>query len=410
MRASLGSTPPPAAGTTAAKPRRKWLKITAAAVGALVVLLMVGTAVRLVTDEKYYGAKKAGKQTGQPASPESRPAVMPYPVEDGTAVEPAAGGGGETDASYSPAKQGADGVTSEEAVAPGLSGGSGSSIGRPDIVPDDSSIPPLPDKVVKSGDVQLQVHEGGVNDAYTRAMGIAREFGGYIASSSTSNQPGGSTAMVLLKVPAGRFEEAVDRLHGLGEVKSLSISGQDVSAQYVDLQARIANLEAQRDQLRTLMTQAKTVQETMAIQDRLFSVTQQIEQLKGQLQMLETKTSYGTLSLTISDIPDGTRPLPQPEGWGTREALSKAAHAFVDTLNGFIVILGPILFLAAIVGAAWLVVLWIRRLHRARIERHAYSPPPAGSPPPARPPTHQPPASPGDPAGEGSDEAGRHAA
>lgn len=235
---------------------------------------------------------------------------------------------------------------------------SGQPGGVPDAVPDSSA----PERVIKTGDLSIAVPDGDVQQTHLRAGAIARELGGYVSSSSSSSGTKGGTATVVVRVPAERFEEMAEKASALGEVRSMSTSGQDVSAQFVDLEARLRNLEAQREQILTLMTQAKTVQETITIQDRLFSVTEQIERIKGQLKSLESKAAYSTLTVTVTQT---SAPAPG-DGWGTGKALSRAAHAFVDTLNGFIVLLGPLAFLAIVAVAIWIPVRIAVRRRRAR--------------------------------------------
>lgn len=236
----------------------------------------------------------------------------------------------------------------------------GRTVDVPDAVPETST----PERVVKSGELSIAVSGGDIQQAYLKAGAIARELGGYIASSSTSTGSRGNTASIVVKIPVERFEEMTERASALGEIRSMSASGEDVSTQFVDLEARLRNLEAQRDQILTLMSQAKSVQETITIQDRLFSVTEQIERIKGQRKTLESKTAYSTLNITLSQA---SAPL-AGEGWGTGKALSRASHAFVDTLNGFIVIMGPLAFLGLLALMIWFparVALRRRRNHNA---------------------------------------------
>lgn len=228
-------------------------------------------------------------------------------------------------------------------------------------VPDAMLHPSQTEQVIKTGEIALAVAEDQVDSTYLNASTIARELGGFVSSSSTTNDRTGKGASVVVKVPAQRFEELIDKISKLGEIRSMTTSGQDVSGQFVDLKARLRNLEAQRDQLLTLMSQARTVQETIVVQDRLFAVTEQIEQIRGQIQALESKITYSSLTIKIflASTP-GTA-----EGWGTGKALSRAAHAFVDTFNGFVVLMGPVTFLGIIAALIWLPIRYVVRRRNA---------------------------------------------
>lgn len=295
----------------------KWFIAAGIPLALLVVALMAGTVLK-ISDPTY----RSDTGVRAPASEQTAPKESAPSIADD------------------------DYSTSEESV--GRAGAPGTTASVPDAVPD----PSAPERVIKTGDLSIAVPDGDVQQAYLQAGAIARELGGYVASSSTSTGTKGGTASIVVRVPAARFEEMAEKASALGEVRSMSTSGQDVSAQFVDLEARLRNLEAQRDQILTLMSQAKTVQETITIQDRLFSVTEQIERIKGQLKTLESKTAYSTLNITVSQA---SAP-PAGDGWGTGKALSRAAHAFVDTLNGFIVLMGPLAFLGILAVMIWIPV------------------------------------------------------
>ncbi|RIK09745.1 MAG: hypothetical protein DCC49_05460 [Acidobacteria bacterium] len=302
------------------KRSRKWLIAAGIPFALVVVALMAGTVLKIAdptyrSDSRTGGVAPEGPQRSQPAE-------------------------------KAPLAPEGEYVASDETV--GRAGSPGTTSNTPDSVPDSSG----PERVIKTGDLSIAVPDGEVQQAYTRAGAIARELGGYVSSSATSTGSKGGTASIVVRVPAERFEEMAEKASALGEVRSMSTSGQDVSAQFVDLEARLRNLEAQRDQILTLMSQAKTVQETITIQDRLFSVTEQIERIKGQLKTLESKTAYSTLNISISQA---SAP-PAGDGWGTGKALSRAAHAFVDTLNGFIVLMGPLAFLGILALMVWIPV------------------------------------------------------
>ena len=88
-------------------------------------------------------------------------------------------------------------------------------------------------------------------------------------------------------VPVDKFDEAISGVRQLGKVQQLNISGQDVSAQYVDLQARLKNAQAQEAAYNALLQKATTVQDIIAIQNQLGQITQLIELLEGQIAYLE---------------------------------------------------------------------------------------------------------------------------
>ncbi len=99
---------------------------------------------------------------------------------------------------------------------------------------------------------------------------------------------------MTLQVPVNNFSAALKQAQRIGRTTSLTTKATDVTGQYVDLQSRIAALNASRQQYLTIMTKATTVGDVLAVQDQLDTIQTQIEQLQGQLQVLTSETSYST--------------------------------------------------------------------------------------------------------------------
>jgi hypothetical protein len=141
----------------------------------------------------------------------------------------------------------------------------------------------------------------------------------------------------------------------LGKVQTEHISGNDVSAQYVDLQARLANEEAQRNAMIALLSKAQTVNDIIAVQNQLGQITGQIEQLKGQIQYIDHNVAFSTITVQMTEagVPVAAA---TSDSWGFASALSDAAHNFVATVNYLITglgALGPILILLGLGFLLW---------------------------------------------------------
>jgi hypothetical protein len=167
-------------------------------------------------------------------------------------------------------------------------------------------------------------------------------------------------------VPAANFDATIDELSKVGKVQNEQITGTEVSGQYVDLQTRLSNAEAQRTAMLTLLTQAKTITDMIAVQNQIGQITGQIEQLKGQIKYLDDHTAFSALTITMTEAA-AVAPAPVSDNWGFSTALSDAAHNFVATLNYVVVglgIVGPFILLG---GVGY--VLWRRR--SSWLPRHA---------------------------------------
>ncbi|HEY7755202.1 MAG TPA: DUF4349 domain-containing protein [Actinomycetota bacterium] len=244
---------------------------------------------------------------------------------------------------------GATGGSSEEAADPAPEGDRGTD-GTVQALP---NLPEIGPAVIRTGQIAIEVDEGGFAAAFDTASLVAGKYGGYVQSSSMSGTDVRSGDL-LLRVPADRFDEAMSDLRELGEVERQAVSGQDVSAEFVDLEARLQTWEAQELVLLDLMAQATTIEETIRVQGELQDVRFRIEQIEGQLRVLRDQTAYSTIQLSLRETgaPAATA------GSGTRPSLAEAWERAVDGFLGVwfavVVGLGYLIPLAAIGAIAWL--------------------------------------------------------
>jgi hypothetical protein len=131
----------------------------------------------------------------------------------------------------------------------------------------------------------------------TEAMGaverIGRDVDGYLAVRGDN--------AITIRVPRDRFDEAIARVEKLGDVVHRDIKAQDVTDQVVDLQARLKNAQAMRDQLLELLRRA-TVKEALEIETQLGRITEQIEVMEGKLKVLRDQIAYSTITVQFAPI------------------------------------------------------------------------------------------------------------
>src|SRR5215831_10618244 len=191
--------------------------------------------------------------------------------------------------------------------------------------------------VIRQAQLTVSVGSGSFDSKLTDVRHLVELEGGFIAGTDAQVNPQTTddhirTGVISFMVPAKNFDDTIDELGKLGKVQNEHISGQDVSAQYVDLQARLANEEAQRNAMLALLQRAQSVSDIIAIQNQLGQITQQIEELKGQIQYLDHNTSFSTVTVSIVEA-GAPAPAPVADNWGFATALSDAAHNFVTTIN-----------------------------------------------------------------------------
>lgn len=225
--------------------------------------------------------------------------------------------------------------------------------------PTDSLSGPLDTKVVKTGEIGLVVSKDRFSSAFGQLTTIATGVGGYVSSSTTSEDASSPSGHVTLRVPVASFEDVVGRVRKLGQVTTVSSSGRDVTAESVDLDARISSLSTARQQYLTLMTKATTVGDVLAVQQQINELQTQIEQLQGQKRVLDSQAAMSTLDVNLGDRRTATPPKAPS---GLSRAWHRATRGFVGALEGLVGASGLILFLLLMGAAIWLLgrPLWRR--------------------------------------------------
>ena len=214
--------------------------------------------------------------------------------------------------------------------------------------------------VIRQAQLSLTVSAGSFDSKLADVRHLVELEQGFIAGTdaqANAQAPNDQirTGVITFMVPADKFDDTIDAVAKLGKVQNEHISGQDVSAQYVDLQARLANEEAQRNAMLALLARAQSVQDIITVQNQLGQITQQIEELKGQIQYLDHNTSFSTVTVQLVEA-GAPAPTPSGDTWGFVTAMSDAAHNFVTTINYMITglgAIGPVVVLLGLAYAVW---------------------------------------------------------
>lgn len=158
-------------------------------------------------------------------------------------------------------------------------------------------------KIIRTA--QVTIETGGVEETCNRIEMLAVSFGGYVQQSSIrryEGQPDSEEQLsgsVQIAVPSEMFDQILTQLPDLGKVLHKNVSGQDVTEEYVDLEARLKNWRSQEDQLNLIMTKARNVEEILAVQNELGRVREEIERLTGRLQYLQRRTDFADIYFTV---------------------------------------------------------------------------------------------------------------
>jgi hypothetical protein len=230
-------------------------------------------------------------------------------------------------------------------------------------------VPLLAPQIIKTGTVDLRVPANRLTSVYNTASNDAAEVGGYVDSSSTAGTLSGSPSATLrLRIPSASFARVVGEVAGLGKVLSESTQGDDVTGAIVNLDARIANLVAEEKSLRQLINQAGSIPQILTVENQLFSVEGQIEQLSGEQSAMADQVSFATLSVNLTAAPAPIKKAkPQAVVNAFTQGAKLALHNSAASLHGIAIAAGAA-FPALVLGALALVgVAFYRRRRRSAV-------------------------------------------
>jgi hypothetical protein len=228
--------------------------------------------------------------------------------------------------------------------------------------PAPGSVPVIGPRVIQTASLRLSVPRGRFEETVDEARSTAARLGGFVVSSTASQ--GRERRLVsgslVLRLPARSYADAMRSLAGLGRVEARDESGQDVSQEFVDLEARVRHLRAVETQLLELLDRANTVAAALAVQSQLNQVQLELERARGRLQYLEDQVSFATISLALRErLPVAVKG--DNGAWGIVDAWRTAGHGFVTVIGW--------MFIAAATAAPALVLLVLALLIGRRVAR-----------------------------------------
>jgi polyhydroxyalkanoate synthesis regulator phasin len=230
--------------------------------------------------------------------------------------------------------------------------------GGVDAVADDA-------KIIRTGTIDLEVSD--VPKSLQAARNGIRAMGGYVGASSTGNDGDRPYAMITYRIPADRWEDALDLLRGLNGLTTKVVAEQteavEVTGQVIDLEARIRNLRASEVALQEIASKAVRITDVLEVQAQLTAVRGQIEQLSAQLADLENRSALATLTATFQ-VPVIAVEVAQ-QGWDPATVVDEASASLVSMLQAltsagiwFAIVWVPVLLVFGLVA---LIVAWVVR-------------------------------------------------
>ncbi len=230
-------------------------------------------------------------------------------------------------------------------------------------------------KIISSAELALEVTSPA--ETQQRISSIAAAVGGFVVTSeakqteSTNVDPSKQqlSVMLVVRVPAAQFDTAISQIRGTGgRVVQEKISGQDVTEEFIDLEARLKTQKALELQFLEIMKQATKVEDAMAVQRQIADVRSDIERLEGRKRFLANRASLSTITVNLR-MPTAIIVNTSSFGRGVREAIAGSVELTSDIVLGAVRLVILLVPIAVFFGlpAALLARYFVRRSKRLHL-------------------------------------------
>jgi hypothetical protein len=320
----------PRRGASPAPRRRKtWVMLSAASIALLVLAGAVGF---IATGGSPFGS--FGLMTG--TAEDAPPRAATGPAGEEAPTDPAIGGGpipaGPPQASPAP--------TDAQREPDAASGG------QRDL-----------SKIVRDGRIGVVVDDDTFTNVRDEITRIAEDNDGFVLSSSTRGRRG----TFVLRVPARRFSLTLIALGGLGTVEFRDETADDVTAEFIDLQARQEILFARKRVLLGFLREATTVGETLSLYNKVEDTQLQLERIQGNLRFIQNQVSESTIRVQVREKAVKTEPRPEIDRPSLGQAWERAVQGFLNVVAAVVIGLGYLVPIGVIGVVGWLVWRFTRR-------------------------------------------------
>ena len=213
-------------------------------------------------------------------------------------------------------------------------------------------------KIIRNAELFLELSDPA--QGQRKITSIAESLGGFVVTSEskqTESQDRSQQTLevsLVVRVPAGQYNSALEQIRAVGSrVINEKTSGQDVTEEFIDLEARIKTQKALELQFLEIMKQANKVADALEVQRQIAEVRTDIEKLEGRKRFLENKASLSTISASLK-TPAAIAVDTSGFGRSVKEAVADSvatASAIVLFLIRFVIVMVPVLILIVLPGA-----------------------------------------------------------
>lgn len=245
----------------------------------------------------------------------------------------------------------------------------------------ETSVEAVERKIIRNADITIEV--ASTSEAQHRVTSIAEAFGGFVVTSEAKQRESVDPAQratdfkLVVRVPANQFGVALDEIKKLAtNVPEEKATGQDVTEEFIDLEARIKTQKALETQFLGIMRQANNVEDALEVQRQIAEVRTEIERLEGRKRFIENRSSLATITVNIQ----APKPVLVTTTTGFGRNLRDAISESVEMASGlllffvrFLIVMFPV-FLFVGVPLTLLLRYVMRRAKRERLAQALATP------------------------------------
>jgi hypothetical protein len=229
-------------------------------------------------------------------------------------------------------------------------------------------------KIIRNADITIEV--ASTTEAQHSVTSIAEARGGFVVTSeaiqrkSTDPEQRTTDFKLVVRVPANQFGVALDEIRKLAtNIPEEKATGQDVTEEFIDLEARIKTQKALEIQFLEIMKQAKQIEDALEVQRQVAEVRTVIEQLEGRKRFLQNRSSLATITVNVQAPKPVIATTPTGFSHSLREAVSDSVELGSGMLLFFVrfIIVGFPIFLFLGVPSALALRYLMRRAKRVRL-------------------------------------------
>ena len=190
-------------------------------------------------------------------------------------------------------------------------------------------------QVISTASLSVEVED--VDAAAAQVRVIAEGRGGFVEHLSSFGGPDNPRATMTIRVPQEQFSVTLESIEALGQVESQNLGSEDVTEQFIDLEARLKSALRQEESLLSLLGRAQSVSDVLTIERELNRVRSEIERFQGQLNFLERRVALATITVSLF-TPAEERPEPPSASLVIKvsdvSGRTEEVKALVSTLDG----------------------------------------------------------------------------